>query len=189
MNASTNTNTIDRLYALPWRLLLWGGAAFLLLLPAVDMQFTAQVQWTATDFIVFGTMLAIAGGLCELAAWLSRDLVYLTAAVIAIGAGFLLVWANLAVGVIGDEGNPVNLIFLGVLAIGLCGALLARFKPAGMARAAAAMAAAQLAAAGVGFCLGERRAVALMLSWVAAWALSALLFRKAATREMAPAHR
>lgn len=166
-----------------WRQLLWGGAAFLLLLPLVAMQFTQEVSWDAADFVVFGAMLAIAGGFCELAVMLSRNSAYRVASGIAVGAGFLLVWANVAVGVIGDEGNPINLMFFGVLAVGFFGALIARFRPMGMALAMAAMALAQLAVAGVGFYLGERYTVFLMLFWVAAWALSAVLFRRAAEQQ------
>ena len=43
-----------------WRTAVWGTAAFLLLLPLVAMQFTNEVNWDATDFAVFGTMLALA---------------------------------------------------------------------------------------------------------------------------------
>ena len=42
------------------RLLAWGAAAALLLLPLVAMQFTEEVNWTVFDFLVFGSMLAVA---------------------------------------------------------------------------------------------------------------------------------
>ena len=34
----------------PWRIVGWGTVAFLLLLPAVAMQFTDEVAWTGFDF-------------------------------------------------------------------------------------------------------------------------------------------
>ena len=40
-----------------WRPAMWGGAALLLLLPLVAMQFTREVIWDAADFAIFGTML------------------------------------------------------------------------------------------------------------------------------------
>ena len=48
------------------------------------------------------------------------------AVAVAVGAAFLMTWANLAVGIIGNEGNPAHLMFFGVVAIGLCGAAVAR---------------------------------------------------------------
>ena len=52
-----------------WRLfrwVMWGGAALLLALPLVAMQFTSEVNWTASDFVVMGAMLGIAAGTVEL---------------------------------------------------------------------------------------------------------------------------
>jgi hypothetical protein len=50
---------------------------------------------------------------------------------------------NAAVGIIGD--GPVNVMYFGVPAIGIIGALIARLEPNGMARALFAMALAQMA--------------------------------------------
>jgi hypothetical protein len=49
--------------------------------------------------------------------------------------GFLLIWINLAVGIIGSEDNPANALYIGVLIIGLVGAALARLEPTGMSNA------------------------------------------------------
>ena len=37
--------------------------------------------------------------------------------------GFLLVWVNIAVGFLGNENNPANLMFFGLLGLTLVGAL------------------------------------------------------------------
>lgn len=50
---------------------------------------------------------------------------------------------NLAVGLIGNEENLANLMYIGVLAVGLIGAAIARLEPGGMARVLFAMALAQ----------------------------------------------
>jgi hypothetical protein len=50
---------------------------------------------------------------------------------------------NLAVGVIGTEDDPANLMYVGVLAVGIIGAIIARFRPHGMARTLFATALAQ----------------------------------------------
>lgn len=80
-----------------WRTAVWAVAGFLLLLPALAMQVTGEVSWDETDFIVWGVMLAIAAGTYELAARLSRNTAYRAAVGVAVVAGFLLVWVNLAV--------------------------------------------------------------------------------------------
>lgn len=136
------------------RPLIWGFAAFLLLLPAVAMQFTAEVNWTASDFIVMGVMLSVACGLYELATWLSGNAAYRMAFGIAVVTGFLTVWVNLAVGMFGSENNALNLMFGGVLLVAALGALLANFRARGMAWAMAAAATAQLLAAAIGLAVG-----------------------------------
>lgn len=55
-----------------------------------------------------------------------------------------MTWVNLAVGIIGSEDNPLNVVFVGVLAIGIVGAFIARFQPRGMARAMVAVGIAQV---------------------------------------------
>lgn len=126
-----------------WRVVVWGGAAALLALPAVAMRFTPEVTWTASDFAVFGAMLLVAGGVVEGALRASGRFGYRAGAAIAAGTGFLLLWVNLAVGVIGREDNPLNWLPIGVLAVAAVGAAMARFRAAGMARAMAAAAVAQ----------------------------------------------
>src|SRR5688572_8042949 len=61
--------------------------------------------------------------------------VYRFAVGVALAAALFLVWMNLAVGLIGTEDNPANLLYGGVLAVGIIGAIIARFRPHGMARA------------------------------------------------------
>lgn len=136
------------------RPLVWGFAAFVLLLPAVAMRFTSEVAWDTADFVVMGLMLGIACGLYELAAWLSDDPAYRAAFGIAVVTGFLTVWVNLAVGMFGSENNPLNLLFGAVLLVAAVGALLARFRARGMARAMTATAFAQLLGAVIGLVVG-----------------------------------
>ena len=132
----------------------WGAAAVLLVLPLIAMRFTSEVHWTLSDFLVMGALLGGAGGVLELATRRSDSLYYRFAATLAVAACFLLVWANGAVGMLGDEGNPANLMFLGVIAVAVIGAVAARARAAGMARVMTAATAAQLAAGIVGFSAG-----------------------------------
>lgn len=162
-----------------WRLILWGIAAFLLLLPAVAMQFTPEVNWTASDFVVMGAILATACGACELAARASDSGAYRMGAGFAVLAAFLTVWVNLAVGMIGSEGNPYNLAFAGVIGLALVGGVLAGFRADGMARAMLVAALAQALAAGIGTFTDLRGGI-LSAMFALPWLLSAALFRKAA---------
>ena len=175
-----------------WRPLVWGVPTALLLLPAVAMQAGAPgVVWTASDFVVMGILLYGSAGLYELAARASGSTAYRLGAGIAILTGFLLVWINLAVGIIGSEDNPINLIYAGVLGIALIGAIAARFRAEAMARAMFTTAAAQIAVTVVALLAGWGRweppgAIGILVLnavFAGLWASSAGLFRKAAKDE------
>lgn len=171
-----------------WRLAPWAAAALILLAPLVAMQFTDEVNWDATDFAVMAALLFGACGAWELAARMTANVAYRAAAGVAVVTAFLLIWINLAVGIIGSENNSANLMFGGVLAVGILGALIARFRPQGMARALGAMAFAQVLAgvtavlAGWGSTGANWPEVIILLTgfFAALWLLSAWLFRKAA---------
>lgn len=163
------------------RPLVWGGATLLLLLPALAMRLhAAGVDWSAGDFLVFGAMLAVACGLYEIAIRANGDRRYRMAAAIAVAAGFATVWANLAVGMVGSEGDPFNLLFAGVLLVAMAGALLAKLRAAGMARAMLAAGVAQALVATAAFAIADDpRGAAASLLFVAPWLLSSALFRRA----------
>ena len=167
----------------PWRAAMWAAALALLLLPWVAMQFTGEVQWSLGDFVVFGAMLLGACGAMELGARMNGHLAYRVGVAVAVAAGFGLVWVNLAVGIVGSEGNPLNLMFAGVLLVPVIGALAARFKARGMAWTLAATAAAQAIAAAVVWWLGYTYEALLTCVFIALWAVSALLFRWAASAQ------
>ncbi|MBU4404821.1 MAG: hypothetical protein KKG79_04320 [Acidobacteria bacterium] len=161
--------------------------AFILLLPLLAMQFTDEVAWDLADFAVAGTLLFGTGLTYELIARKAGNIAYRAAIGVAVTAALLLVWMNLAVGIIGNEENPANLMYFGVLAVGIIGALIARFRPQGMARALFAMALAQTLVAVIALIagLGYPWSGPLELSvlngfFVALFVGSAWLFRRAA---------
>ncbi len=176
----------------PWRIALWGGAVVLLLLPLVAMQVSEEVQWGPLDFVLAGALLFGTALAFELAVRKSGSVAYRLAAGLALAATFLLIWVNLAVGVIGDEGEPANLLYLGVLAVGIGGALLARFEAGGMARAmvlaaiAVAVVGVLALAAGWG-ATGPRwplDVAGLTVFFAAMFGASAWLFRQAAREKV-----
>ena len=165
------------------RWVVWGGACLLLMLPLVAMQFTGEVNWTLSDFVVMGVMLGLVCVSFEIAVRVARTNAYVVAAGIAVAAAFLMTWANLAVGIIGNENNPANLMFFGVIGLGLVGVLLARLKPRGMARAMYVTALAQFAVSVITLAIGEGYLFVLTGFFVAMWLISAQLFQKAARQE------
>ena len=104
---------------------------------------------------------------------------------VGLAAALILVWLSLGVGIIGQDGDPANLMYFGVLAIGAVGTLVARFRPHGMARALFATAIAQAAvalfavAAGLGLpWSGPAEILLLNAFFVAMFVGSAWLFRR-----------
>ena len=112
---------------------------------------------------------------------------YRWAVAIALAAAAMLVWLSLGVGIIGKDGDPANLMYFGVLAVGIIGAIIARFEPQGMARAlfAAALGQALVTAialtAGLGLPYsGPAEILLLNAFFIALFSASAVLFRRAA---------
>lgn len=194
MNANTGdltgdtSNESERRWRMG-RIAYWSAAALVILMPLVAMQVTDDVNWTAFDFAFAAAALLGVGALFEIAVRKSGDTVYRAAVGVALATALVLVWVNGAVGILGSEDNDANLLYVGVLVIGVIGALVARFRPWGMARAMAATAAAQAAVAvGAliagwgGAATGPFEVVALNGFFVALWACTAVLFAKAARR-------
>jgi len=116
-----------------WRRVGWGVAVAILAAPFVAMQLDAEgVDWSAGDFVVMGVMLGTVGGLLELALRMSRNRYYRAGAGLALLGTFLLVWANLAVGIVGSENNPNNQLFFVALLMGIAGIVGAKAKADGM---------------------------------------------------------
>ena len=175
-----------------WRIAGWGAVALVLLAPLVAMQFTDEVNWTTGDFVFAAVVLGTVGGLLELTVRKTGDAAYRAAVGAALIGGLLLVWLTGAVGIIGSEDNPANLMYGGVLAIGIIGALIARFRARGMARAMSATALATVAVAVIAYAAGMstpgewlRELVFLNGLFAALFAGSAVLFREAANGRVA----
>ncbi len=125
------------------RLIVWAILiALILMVPFLAMQFHVnlydpgsgfeQMNWDPFDFILMGTVLFSVGLAYELVARRSKKTVYRVAFGVGLVGAFFLFWTNGAVGVIGSEDNPANLLYGAVLAVGLIGSLISWFKPRGM---------------------------------------------------------
>ena len=112
---------------------------------------------------------------------------YRSAIGVALAAAFILVWLSLGVGIIGKDGDPANLMYFGVLAVGIVGAIIARLQPYGMARALFATALAQALVAVIALIArlglpwsGTAEILVLNGFFIALFTGAAWLFRRAA---------
>lgn len=169
------------------------ATASILMLPLVAMVFTNEVNWSLFDFIVMGILLFGTGLTYVLISKISDSMAYRTAVGVAVVAGFLLIWVNLAVGIIGSEDNPANQLYAGVLAVGIIGAGIAHLRPRGMALTLFATALAQMLVPVIAMIIwrpsfeetpGIVGVFILNAFFAALFVVSALLFRNA-TREQA----
>ncbi|SHL17298.1 hypothetical protein [Hymenobacter psychrotolerans] len=167
------------------------ATGLLLLIPLVAMQFTQEVNWTFSDFVFAAVLLFGTGLTYVLIARKWNSLTYKLAVGVGVAAGLLLVWANAAVGLIGSEHNPANLLYLGVPVVALVGAFVARFQPLGMSKAMFAAALTYVAVTAIALFVWKPTGAAAepnapMLNvlvangvFAAIWAVSGLLFRRA----------
>ena len=113
---------------------------------------------------------------------------YRFAAAVALAAVLMLVWLALGVGILGPDGDRANLMYAGVLAVGIVGTAIARLRPIGMARTMSAMAFAQAVVVVIALIAGVHRSgvspvaeiVGLNGFFIAMFLGAAWLFRKAA---------
>jgi hypothetical protein len=170
----------------PWRIAGWSLVVVLLLLPAVAMQFTDEVNWTGSDFVFATVMLVGSGVLLELVVRQSSNRYFRAGVAVAVITALLLVWTTGAVGLIGSEDNPANLLYFAVLAVAVLGALWARFCAAGMTRAMLGAVFVQAVIAVTAFVaelgppgIDAWRTLFLNGVFVLLWLLAAGLFRRA----------
>jgi hypothetical protein len=174
------------------------GTGLILLIPLIGNLFMGW-HWPWFAFPAWGAVLLGAGLTYKLIASKGGTIAYRVAVGIACVTGFVLVFINAAAGIIGD--GAVNLLYLGVLAVGFFGALIARFEARGMALALVATAVAQMLVPAVALVIWKAGWLDLLLDphsphppfhpgigpvfglnaiFAMLWVVSALLFRHAA---------
>ncbi len=162
------------------RVTIWAGIAVLILLPVIALRGIGPSAWNLPADLIFLVGLLLGAGIVyEIARRVPDRLAYVAGLGLAFWAAFLTVWINLAVGIIGSEDNPANLIYAGVLAVAAFGAVLARFQSFGMARAMVAAAIAQVVAFVIALAAGFGFTGPITVFFCALWLISAWLFRRA----------
>lgn len=168
------------------------AAAFMLLIPLIAMQYETGENWSPFDFAVAWTLLFSTGFTYKLVLKKLGNNIYRLAVGASTAAALFMVWSNLAVGLVGSENNPANLMYFGVLAVGLIAALIARFQPQQMKYVLLATAAAQILVAFIellaGTSLTQDSSLIEVLGvngfFTALWLGSALLFRYAEHKQI-----
>jgi hypothetical protein len=172
----------------PWRIAGWGLAVSLIVLPFVAMQFTSEVNWTAFDFIFATIVLGSVGLGLELAVRKTPNLAFRGGAALGLLVPFLLIWLCGGVGIIGNENDRVNSLYMLVVIIALIGSIAVKAKAAPMAWVMSIAAVATLLVPMIGFMfeMAPREAFSRpevpisTIVFTGMWLLSAALFRKAA---------
>lgn len=75
--------------------------ALLLLVPLVAMQFTDEVDWTLSDFVIAGVLLLGTGLMCELVIRTVKKTKHKIAICGLLLLALFLIWVELAVGIFG----------------------------------------------------------------------------------------
>lgn len=167
--------------------------AGLLLIPLCAMQFTQEVAWTAFDFIAAGVLLWVTGIAYAFLAGRTGNTIYKGAAALTAGTALFLIWANLAVGIIGNENNPANLLYFAVIAILLIQTVFAGIQPEKMARSLWITTLAQMIVPFIAIIIwkpvpdaGMVGVIGVNTFFATLWACAALLFHKAGSKEKKP---
>jgi len=162
----------------------------ILVLPLLAMQFTDEMAWGVFDFVLAAVLL-MGIGLVYALVRKAGNRAYRAAVGIAIVTALFLVWMVGALGVIGETGDRADLMYGAVLVVGIVGAVVARFRPEGMARALLATALVQALVAVIALLAGKHEAaissvaeiVLLNGIFVVLFIGSAWLFRHAAREQ------
>jgi hypothetical protein len=167
------------------------ATAILMLLPLAASLLLEDFNWGVFDFVFTAGLLFVAGLSFDLLTRRSGNMVYRAAFAVAIGTAAFLFFSNLAVGILGSDDEPANVLYVGVIAIAVIGAVLARFRARGMAWAMFATALAQASTIVIALLLGIHQhpesSVLFIFGvngfFMTGWIVAGLLFRWASETE------
>ena len=83
-------------------IIILAAISVVLLIPFIAMQFTNEVDWSLYDFMIMGVLLYGTGLLCELVMRKVKSVRNRILICAALVFAFLLIWAELAVGIFGS---------------------------------------------------------------------------------------
>ena len=71
----------------------------LLAIPLIGMQFSSEINWSISDFIIMGALLSIVGFTLEFIYRKTPDKIFKFSLIALVLLFFMLIWAELAVGI------------------------------------------------------------------------------------------
>ncbi|GAC1423445.1 MAG: hypothetical protein NVSMB62_19880 [Acidobacteriaceae bacterium] len=163
------------------------GSLALLMVPLVASRVVEGWNWPARAFLLVYLLFFATGTAYAFIALRTSVWSYKAGVGLALLVGFGLGWSNMVH--VADSGNPRNLLYYVVLAVGCIGASLARLQPRGLARTLFAMAAllaliAIVLPSGAPPYLARNMAIGHAVS-VVLFTVSGLLFRHASLAQSA----
>lgn len=168
--------------------------ALLLSVPLIAMLFTPRVNWDFFDFAIAGIIIFAHAYTFRAVTLQSDQFIFKIAMGFALLSGLFLLWSNLAVGIIGAEDNPANVMYLFVFLIGLMGSFLARFRAQQMSVVLFITAAAQALTVIIALSMGMQNyphssvmeIFAVNGFFIVLFSTAGLLFKQAAKEEKEP---
>ncbi len=165
------------------------GAFLIIMIPLIAMQFTNEVVWTMSDFIIGWTILFSIGFAFQAIGRRAKNSSYKFATGIAAFTTLFVIWSNLAVGIIGNEDNPLNLMYFGVVLLMVFGSYIAQLKAKAMSRVLFASAVLHALVSIIGLSIFSTQnpgytivnVAILNVVLVTMWAVSGLLYGKASS--------
>lgn len=82
-------------------IIILASVSVILLIPFIAMQFTDEVNWSFRDFAIMGVLLYGTGLICELVLRTVKSVPGRILICAGVVIAFLLIWAELAVGIFG----------------------------------------------------------------------------------------
>jgi uncharacterized protein YqgC (DUF456 family) len=157
----------------------------LLLVPLIAMQFTEEIQWTLFDFLIAGLLLSGTGLAYLFIKKVSHSIKYRVALAITLLTSLVMIWANLAVGLIGSENEAINQLYFVLIATVFLAGYIVKFQPKGMFKVMMLIATLQISIVFIALFLGYQHvygsSVAEILAvngfFILLWASSGLLFK------------
>lgn len=148
------------------------------------------MNWDALDYMVALALLGASAAAYWIATRPARSVWHHLAVMIGAGGALLLLWMQLAVGLVGDGDHPINQAMGLVLVVSAIGALLSRFRASGMRTTLLVAAGTQMVLGALGFILlpamyfSDIFLVTAFFSGL--WTASAFLFHLACLKELRP---